>query len=361
MPRKFRLFALPVLLALLSPCLQDPVRGFEIFPRPEGQYTVQRGDTLYGISGYYYSNPALWPFLWNQNPGVRIKDAGGGVEKQPLQPGSVVNLYAPRRASPLVTEYYHAPTGIPQDVAFLTEKTYAKGIHYDKKFFRYKLTSRPTQIWGYIVCSPDDGKVHYLERDLVYIRFRPAKKQVVLVGDRFGIYRDRGPTNHPLNPERSIGFMSEVVGEIEITSTGHDLATGIVLESYVELQRGDKICLFMPRDREIVPSKTHRMLVGTILRSATRDTWFTINHNLELDVVFIDRGECDGMKEGMLLNIYRPTHPVTDPYTSRRLAIPDRYIGEGLVLKAFDKNSTVLITKTREEVLPGDVIKSVSD
>jgi hypothetical protein len=67
------------------------------------------------------------------------------------------------------------------------------------------------------------------------------------------------------------------------------------------------------------------------------------------------------MKEGVLLNIYRPTQPTPDPYTWRRVSIPDRYLGEGMVLKAFSKNSTVLITRSREEILPGDIIKSVSD
>ena len=83
---------------------------------------------------------------------------------------------------------------------------------------------------------------------------------------------------------------------------------------------------------------------------------------MENDIVFINRGECDGMKEGMLLNIYRPSHPIPDKYyPSRFVSLPDRYVGEGMVLKAFTKNSTVLITRMREEIVAGDVVKSVSD
>ena len=58
----------------------------------------------------------------------------------------------------------------------------------------------------------------------------------------FGIYRDRGPVTHPINPNKPIGWVSEVVGEVEITSTGHELATAIILDSYQEIDRGDKIC-----------------------------------------------------------------------------------------------------------------------
>jgi hypothetical protein len=349
---------------LISPCLQLPVGAFELFPRPAGQYTVQRGDTLYGVAGYYYTNPALWPFLWNQNPAVRIQGGAVPPDKQELKPGMKLDLYYQRYPAQTVTQYYNPPTGIPYEAEFLITKVPYKGIPYDRKYFRFKLTPRPTQLWGYIVSSPEVSKVHFLERDLVYINFRPSKKQAVLVGDRFGIYRDRGPLTHPLNPNRPIGHIAEVVGEVEVTSTGNDLATAIILDSYVEIMRGDKICLFTPRDREIVPSKTHRMLTGTIVRSASRDAeaFYKDVSNLENDVVFIDRGECDGMTEGLLVNIYRPSHPIQDPFfRNRTLTTPDTFIGEGMILKAFDKNATMLITRSREEIVAGDIIKSVSD
>jgi len=364
MSKKYWLAILPAVLTGLIPCLTSSAGAFELFPRPDAQYTVQRGDTLYGVAGHYYTNPALWPFLWNQNPALRIKGTGVAAEKQSLTPGTTVDLYHQRYSSPVVSQFYSPPTGLPFEAQYVITRVPFKGIPYDKKYFRYKLTSRPNQVWGYIVASPEPMKVHFLERDLLYIRFRPSKKQAILVGDRFGVYRDRGPLNHPLNPNRQIGMFSEVIGEVEITSTGHDLVTAIVLDSYQEIKRGDKISLFAPKDREIVPTKTHRMLTGTILRSATRDadTFYKDVHNLENDIVFIDRGECDGMKEGILLNIYRPALPVADPYfPNRRLVTPDSYLGEGMVLKAFEKNSTVLITRSREEILPGDVIKSVSD
>jgi hypothetical protein len=362
MLNKYPLLAVSALVAAIVSCPFGSVNAFEFFPRPEAQYTVKRGDTLYGIAGYYYSDPALWPFLWNQNPSILIKDKGGAPSRQPLTPGTKINLYAHRTASNMVTETYTPPTGIPDDVAFLVDKIPRKGIPYSKQYFKYKLSLRPTIMWGYIVSSPEVEKAHFLERDLVYIRFRPSKKQVILVGDRFGVYRDKGPLSHPLNPNKSIGYLSEIVGEVEITSTSHDLATAIIIESFTELSVGEKICLFAPRDREIVPTKTHRMLVGTILQSASRETWYRDVHNLENDIVFINRGECDGMREGMLLNIYRPSQPIPDPYfPARYVSIPDRYVGEGMVLKAFDKNSTVLITRMREEITAGDVIKSVSD
>ncbi len=355
------LVALAALVAVLGPVLQGPALGFELFPRPEGQYTVQRGDTLYGIAGYYYANPALWPFLWNQNPSLLVKDGGGAAANQPLTPGAKVNLYDKRLAHAVMNEPYDAPTGVPDSVRFLVNKVPLHGIPYDKKYFKYKISKRPARLWGYIVSCPDVGKTCFLERDLVYIRFRPSKKQAILVGDRFGIYRDKGPLFSPINSDRPVGFYSEIVGEVEIISTGAELATGIILESYVEISKGDKICLFTPRRRQIVPTKTHRLLTGTIICSATRSNDIGRTNNYENDIVFVDRGECNGLKDGTLVNIYRASHPVDDPYFHRRVSTPDRFVGEGLILKAFEKNATVLITGSVEEVVPGDLIKSVSD
>jgi hypothetical protein len=373
---KYRLLTLSAIIAVLIPCLQQTAGAFELFPRPVGELRkgmggevfngqwVQRGDSTFslsGISGSYYGDPTWWPFLWNQNPAIHVKGSESAKD-QSLPPGTKVNLYDAPGAYAVQNQTYEAPTGLPDDVRFLITRIPYQGIPYDKKYFKYKLSLRPTQVWGYIATAPEQYKLHYLERDLVYISFRPSKRQAVLVGDRFGIYRERGPIGHPLNPDRPIGYMSEVVGEVEVTSVGHELATAIILDSYVEIVKGDKICLYTPRMREIVPSKTHRLLTGTVLVSATRnDVFYVESNNLENDVVFIDRGECDGMREGMLLNIYRPSLPVDDPFFHRRISTPDRFVGEGLILKAFDKNSTMLITRSREEVIPGDIIKSVSD
>jgi hypothetical protein len=363
MDTKWRFVLVAALAIVAAKATQDTAGAFELFPRPDAQYTVQRGDTLYGVAGLYYSNPALWPFLWNQNPSVNFDGQVSRPENEPLKPGSKLNLYHDRFSFNVNNQSYEPSTGVPLKYRSMVTKIPFKGIPYDKKLFRFKLSNRPMRNWGYIVTGAESTKEQFLDRDLLYVRFRPSKKQAVLVGDRFGVFRDRGPLRHPINSDKKIGHLSEVVGELEIVNTGHELATAIVLELYEPIRKGDKICLFVPRRREIVPTKVHRMLTGTIIYSPTKQFMFNRDSiNFENDMVFVDRGQCHGMKEGMLMNIYRPTHPRPDPYfPGKRLNVPDKYIGEGMILKVDDRNSVMLITRSRQEIKPGDVFKSVSD
>jgi len=335
--------------------------AFEIFPRPINECVAAVGDTLAKIARKYYGDASLGRALGSQNPSVLGPGGFRGAVTRELIPGTKLYLYDSRSEAVVADERYNPPTGMPDEVLYLVNKVPFQGIPYDKQYFRYRLSSVPTLAWGYVVSGVDRNKERFLERDLIYIRFRPSKRQKILVGDRFGVYRDKGPLYHPVDFTKEIGYLTDVVGEVEIVSTGHDLITGIVLESYAEIERGNKVCFYVPRAKQIVPSKTHRLFTGVILATANKEGYSFLNSSSENDVVFVDRGECDGVSDGTLVNIYRPAEPVADPYFPRWTLNPDAYMGEGIVLKTFDKNATILITRCREEIVPGDVVKSVSD
>jgi hypothetical protein len=349
---------LSILLCVILSISNESSYAFEVFPRPVNEYISRVGDTLAKIAGKYYGDAGLGKALGSQNPSALGPTGHTGKE---LVPGAKIYLYDSKSEAVVADERYSPPTGMPDDVRYLINKVPLQGIPYDKHYFRYRLSSVPTQPWGYVVSGVDRNKERFLERDLLYIRFRPSKRQKILVGDRFGVYRDKGPLYHPVDFTKEIGYLTDVIGEVEIVSTGQDLITGIVLESYAEIERGDKICFYVPRTRQIVPSKTHRLFTGTILVTANKEGYSLLNSSAENDVVFVDRGQCDGVSDGTLVNIYRPAEPVLDPYFPRWTLTPDAYVGEGIVLKTFDKNATILITRCREEIVPGDIVKSVSD
>jgi hypothetical protein len=77
----------------------------------------------------------------------------------------------------------------------------------------------------------------------VYIRFRPSKKQAILVGDRFGIYRDRGLSQPSIEPRPSYRIHERIIGEVEVTSTGHNLATLLFSTATLKSKRRQDLSL----------------------------------------------------------------------------------------------------------------------
>ncbi len=73
--RKFnRNVVLCLLGAMLGASLAWATEAPALRPDHPTQYTVQRGDTLWGISGRFLSEPWRWPELWQANPQIRNPD-----------------------------------------------------------------------------------------------------------------------------------------------------------------------------------------------------------------------------------------------------------------------------------------------
>ncbi|MGL5775336.1 MAG: LysM peptidoglycan-binding domain-containing protein, partial [Aeromonas veronii] len=70
-----------LLVTVSQAALADQLRLKAGYPE---SYVVQKGDTLWDISGKYLSEPWLWPRLWNINPQI--------ANPHWIYPGDVLHL-----------------------------------------------------------------------------------------------------------------------------------------------------------------------------------------------------------------------------------------------------------------------------
>ncbi len=93
--------------------------------------------------------------------------------------------------------------------------------------------------WGKIVDSPSGVCELYREKDLVYISCVDSKRSLVHEGDRFAIFSDSLSAITPTLDSSDSG--NAALGQIEITSAGSDLITGIILECRTYICNGSQI------------------------------------------------------------------------------------------------------------------------
>jgi hypothetical protein len=76
-------------------------------------------------------------------------------------------------------------------------------------------------------------------------------------------------------------------------------------------------------------------------------------------ILYIDRGEVDGLHQGSKLSIYKDCPTAENPYHPQEKVLkpPDRKIGSLLVLSTQPETATVIVLRSSREVEVGDAVR----
>ena len=336
----------------------------ELAPNAPDSHTVQRGDTLWGISGLFLKSPWRWPELWGMNleqirnphliyPGqmlvlekvdgrarLRMGGATSGL------PQNTVKL-SPRVRSELLDN--GAIASIPLNLIgpFLTE-----AVVFDSN----ELATAPR------IVATQEGRVMASRGETAYVRGD-------LGGARdFRLFRELKPLLDPMTRE-VLGYEGRYVGTAERvrdgTENGSDggtdargagtavvPATFTVTNARIEAIVGDRLSPVPMQDLvAYVPRAPAAPVEGRIV--SIYGDGLRAGQN---QVVALNRGQRDGMERGHVLALWRAGSAAVDTTDARRteMRLPDERHGLLFVFRVFDRVSYALIFSVQDPVRAGD-------
>jgi hypothetical protein len=292
-------------------------------------YIAEEGDTLYDIADRFFGDPDYWPTLWSFNPHI--------TNPNWIFPGDQVFLVPPQPKPEQARDGYR-----------VTESRYSAGPQVELALGRRVGFLSEEDFKGSGVLSNSREEKRLLsETDEAYIRFETQRR--VKAGDLFLAYRVEGKVKHPVT-KKKLGYVVRYLGISKVTSTDSKLNKGVVLMSFEEIERGDRVAPFAPLQRLVPPIKNASAVAGYVVY-----TYDGVTKLGEYHYVVVDRGTKDGVQAGNRFVVREKGDGVDEfnPKPKKRGDFPDEIYGEILVIEAGEESSLGIVTYANREFAVG--------
>lgn len=316
------------------------------------QIVVRRGDTLWDLCGHYYDNPYAWPRVWSYNPQIENPNWIYPGDRLRLRPGG--GIASPQTLSGTGT-FSSRTSMVPPGTVFLRDHGYVGDWGQD--------------VWGQIVGSPDDQML-LSENDEAYVHL-PGDREI-RIGQELTIF---SPERKP-EQGKTKGVIVAIKGTVRVNAWDSEtrVARVDIIESINAIERGDKVGP-VGRRFDVVPPVPNDQEVAATIAASFEPRELVGQHQL----VFLDKGEEDGLRPGNRLFVIRKgdrwrqsltdgtdmaanrvryeLHDVeieeaTD--VSRGREFPREVVGELRVLRTEPHTAAALVTFAAFELEPGD-------
>lgn len=344
-------------------------------PNAPSAYTVQRGDTLWGISKLFLNQAWRWPELWGMNldainnphriyPGqVLHLQINNGLARLTLEPGATGTI----KLSPSVRSEPLSAAALPTIRRDLIEPFLVRPVIKDAP----DLERLPD-----ILSSVEDRLIMGLG-DKIYVRGTDHLPLSTRDGSprNYSIFRQAKPLVDPETQE-VLGFEGEYVGQANIvrdeffeeitdragkTVEEYRPATLLVTKSVSEVRVGDRLDVvtedsdyssFVPR---LPPPDTSGRVISLYADVA-------VSNATSGQVVALNLGRDNGIETGQVLQILKAGRLTRDRENgpNARIRLPDEPNGVLLIFRVFDRVSYGLIMDNTDPVTVGDKLVSPS-
>jgi hypothetical protein len=361
----------------------------DLQPDAPDQYTVQKGDTLWGLAGRFLKDPWRWPQIWQMNQD-RIKDP------HLIYPGDVIRLDRSGEFPTLALGGSGAggSAEAAANVVKLEPRVRIESL-------QSAIPSIPGSVLGPFLSQPlvvDEGVLDTAPSILA------TQESRVIVGVGDTAYADRIGTNDGINfqvfragsalrdPDTNelLGYEAKYVGDARVRRYGHPTTVEIT-KAREEINRGDRL---LPA-REVtfptyVPRAPERRVVGSIMSVDGG-----VSELGQFQIVTLNRGAREGLAVGHVLASYHrgqevgtsvgtfetprwmrnlgfgrnpvvPEPSVTvsdDPkagiaHAGGTIRLPDERNGLIFVFRVFEKMSYGLVMRSTRPIYVGDIVQN---
>jgi hypothetical protein len=362
-----------VLLFLsLQPCTaSEEGTTSEIEQETVFYYTVKKGDTLWDISKHFFDSSHAWPELWSKNsqvmnphliyPGNRLriykKDGVISITQVPeKEPEEEVVMETVQEEAPIeIQEPPTPPTPPAEIIEEPKEEIFVEKIaEIELPSFEYTqidrvgfIKKKPMTPHAYIF-KAKNKKTLLSEDDIVYLKQKEKGTPILIPGTLYAVIEKRIDPIIDNVTKQYIGIQHNVKGVIEITEILRDdpmLAEARVSKTFQALRINDLLIPYKRRSPKITLTDSPAGLEGIIITDENHKKIFA-----EGEIAFINKGDRDGVKPGQHYNIYSKED--LDDF------IKKIDMGSLTVLHTENETSTVLITKTKDALVPGINIRT---
>ncbi|MDB4285512.1 LysM peptidoglycan-binding domain-containing protein [bacterium] len=317
----------------------------------EKVYVVGPGDTLSGIAVKLFGDAGRWKELLEANP--QVTDAaliypgdtlalpGQESETIAVSSGEEIDFagepYPPLPVETLSPEDFGLETAAAEEPAEPAEQppVIEQSI--------YQATGHIAETLPELsIVSSVDSKMSLVDGDEVFISTPVAK------GTAFTVVRPTQEVFHPVTGE-FMGWVLKVMGWATVNCPGERAARAVITDALSSINVGDLLIPFDPDD--VLEENVIGKRLTTFCPEKGRQGYLLASQETRVivagtDIVFIDQGKNEGVKQGDQFIVYRPLDPEGF-----------HVIGQLQVLRVSDRTSAAIVIHSIRELTVSDPLQ----
>lgn len=319
-------------------------------------YYVKQGDTLWDISSTFLDSPWQWPELWHVNQEIENPHL--------IYPGDVIRLVyvdgkprlelergAPQETAKMLTDGSVVKLTPKARVSSLDTAIPTIPLDSIQHFLRDALVLTPEEIdkAPYVV-GGQDKRVVFGKDDTIYARDPYSKWENLNQG--YGIYRVGERYIDPHTRE-VLGYEALHIGSSKVVAHENEVVTLYLVGARESVRARDRV--LTTRERKMTsmfqPSAPDSDINATIIRFLGGN----VTSAAQNDVVVINKGVRDGLKDGDVLTVQQRGENALDTVRGDRIQLPPLNAGTLILFRTFEKVSYGLIIRSTLPIHLGDM------